>query len=451
MSSHQTKDIVIVEWNEFNDGLLQEVVAQHDLPALQKILAMKRTQYRTEDRYNSGFLEPWVQWVSVHSAMPSKYHQVKHLGDVPDLQFEQFWEILSRHHLSCGVWGVMNGAKRNAHEVKFFLPDPWTFSEQAYPPALNYLLHLPRYVAKNYQSLKKTTLGLEGLKLIYFMMRSGVFGKISKEIVNLIKDIKQYGSRHFVYIAFFEYISFLLFAQYKSKTKPKCAILFLNTLAHLQHHYWQAQKLSPELLYGFKLFDRMFAQLFELFPEDAIVVHNGLSQMNTNHEKPWVLYRQKQPTGFLQALNIPFTQVEAHMTHDAHVFFETSEACQHAYEQLKSATLLSRPLFHVEKNIYNPCKLFYHLAFTDELEPHSNINFEFNGRKFEFFKYFDRIVTRTGRHIPIGTVYSNVIEFKDHIYNHDFNRYIFHYLMPDEFTLNDKVTTLSEIELETEI
>lgn len=446
----QTKDIIIVEWNEFNDELLKEAATQLHLPALKKILEMKRTEYRTEDRYNSGFLEPWVQWVSVHSAMPSKYHQVKHLGDVPDLQFEQFWQVLSRHHISTGIWGVMNGAKRDAKEVKFFLPDPWTFSEQAYPPELNRLLQLPRYVSKNYQALSKPKLFADGIKLIYCLLTSGIFGKMSKEIIQLVKDFKQYGNQHFIYIAFFEFISFLLFTKYKMQLKPQVSILFLNTLAHLQHHYWNAKKMSPELTYGFKMFDRLFTLLFAEFPNDAIVIHNGLSQMNTNHEKPWVLYRQKNPAAFLQALHIPATQVEAHMTHDAHLFFATPEDCQKAYDQLKSATILGNRLFHVEKNTYNPCKLFYHLHFTDELESNAQVDFQIDGKTYSFFAHFDRIVKRTGRHIPIGTIYSNDIVFKDFIFNHDFNRYIFHYLMPNEFTLNEKAPALSDIELETE-
>lgn len=138
-----SKPVLIIELNEFNVELLMSATQSYHLPALAKVLAMPRTNYRTQDRYDSGFLEPWVQWVSIHASIPSSLHQIKHLGDVPDLGFEQGWETLSRHQITTGVWGVMNGARRNAEHVAFFLPDPWTFSENAHPQnSITYLSYL---------------------------------------------------------------------------------------------------------------------------------------------------------------------------------------------------------------------------------------------------------------------------------------------------------------------
>lgn len=438
--SGMTKDVVIVELNEFNVELLSNATKLHSLPSLSKVLSLKRSQYKTNDRYNSGFLEPWVQWVSIHASTPSNLHQIKHLGDVPDLGFEQCWETLSRYDISTGIWGVMNGARNNAKNALFFLPDPWTFSENAYPKSLMNLLDLPRYVTKNYQQLSKGKLFFKACRLLKFIFTSGVCCKILKHSMQLLKDLHYYGKKHFVYISYFDYISTLLFAQYKKKYQPQCSIIFLNSLAHLQHHHWHpnASSVSPEILHGLKAIDKIFGFLFENFPQDAFVIHNGLSQMNTNHEKPWVLYRQKDPMSFLKALQIPAIKVEQHMTHDGHVFFASSEDCQQAYQDLKEATIEGKPLFHVEKNAHDPCKLFYMLSFTDETN--QNQEFIFKGNPYAFFKHFDSIVTRTGRHIPVGTIFSDTITFDDQIYNHDFNRYLFHYFKPDIFTLPEDAT-----------
>lgn len=440
-----TKNVLIIELNEFNTDLIQNAIKQFPLPNLAKIWNFPRVTYKSPDRYNSGYLEPWVQWVSIHSGVPSKDHQIKHLGDVPSLSFKQCWEVLSQHHITTGVWGVMNGACQSAKEVPFFIPDPWTFTERARPEELNHLLELPRYVAKNYQNLSKVALIGKAWKLLKFIAQSGQFKAIFKETLHLGKTLLKNGMHHYVYISFFDYIQTRLFSEYKKKYNPKVSILFLNSLAHLQHHYWREgpENITPQILHGLKQMDRVFGYLLNTFPNDALVVHNGLSQMNTNHEKPWVLYRQKDPANFLKALHMPFVRVEQHMTHDGHVFFNTQEDRDAAYESLKYATILEKPLFLAEKNAHDSCKLFYQLKFTDQLTD-KNTLFTYQEKQYRFFEHFDEIVTRTGRHIPIGTIFSDTIVFPEHMNNHEFNQALYHYLLPEVFPLSVSEKTPQE-------
>ena len=433
------KNVLIVELNEFNVELLTVAVEKHSLPSLAKMLAMPRSTYKTTDRYNSGYLEPWVQWVSIHAGVASSKHRVKHLGDVPDLNFPQCWEVLSEQGITSGVWGVMNGARNQSSLVKFFLPDPWTFTEWALPAKLNHLLDLPRYISKNYQELKISKMMGKAFALLKMLLFSGVFRPILKETISLLKNVSKKGKKHYLFISYFDAISTMLFSEYKKKFNPRCSFLFLNSLAHLQHHYWTdgTEGVTPEILYGLKVLDTVFENLFKTFPDDAFVIHNGLSQMNTNHEKAWVLYRQKDPKTFLNALNIFPIRVEQHMTHDGHAFFSTALERDQAIQTLKAIRVEKRLLFLIEAHPHDECKLFYQLQFTDDLEP--NAVFTYEDKTLPFFKYFDRIVTRTGRHIPIGTVFSDTLTFPDHIFNHDFNKYLYHYLMPSSFHLREKI------------
>ena len=432
--------LVLIEINEVSRDLLQMAANCGRYPNVAKLSSYFESETLTGDLYESEFLEPWVQWVSIHAGRPSSQHHIKHLGDVPDLSFEQCWETLSKQDISTGVWGVMNGARNQAKNVPFFLPDPWTFSEKGYPPELNHLLDLPRYISKNYQNLSKVKLIYNALGIIGFILASKVGLKIFSHTKSLIKDLRKFGKKHFVFISYFDYISTLLFSHYVKTHQTQCAFLFLNSLAHLQHHHWKKGPLTitPEMLHGLKTIDRLFDYLFKAFPEHAFVVHNGLSQMNTNHEKPWVLYRQKDPMRFLKTLNIPAIAVEQHMTHDGHVFFANKENCQQAYSQLKAATILGKPLFHVELNQHDDCKLFYMLKFTDELK-NVKLTFEFKQGSYLFLEHFDSIVRRTGRHIPVGTIFSDTIAFADQMLNHDFNLYLFNYFKPEVFTLPEIV------------
>jgi hypothetical protein len=83
----------------------------------------------------------------------------------------------------------------------------------------------------------------------------------------------------------------------------------------------------------------------------------------------------------------------------------------------------------VESNASDPTKLFYQLEYTALLtDPH--VEFTLEQKKYRFFKYFDKIVTRTGRHIPKGTIYSDTVIFPNEMNNHDFNKHLYRYFSP---------------------
>ncbi len=145
--------------------------------------------------------------------------------------------------------------------------------------------------------------------------------------------------------------------------------------------------------------------LDSLAPGTRLYVANALSQMNTHHEKPWVLYRQRNQASFLHAVAIPCERVEPHMTHDAHLFFSSAEGCQYAFEQLTGAQIGDQPLFHVERYLHDPRKLFYKLIFTDRIA--SDATFTLGGRTYRFAALFQEVVTRTGRHIQTAHLLSN--------------------------------------------
>lgn len=447
MASVSKPSVFVIELNEFNETLLQTAVKTHDLPALKKILNMKCSHYRTQDRYNSGYLEPWVQWLSIHTSTPASTHRIKHLGDVPESQSKQCWETLSDHKITTGVWGLMNAERRNSPHNHFFLPDPWTFSEKAYPPSLNRFLALPRYLAKNYLGLNLLKVMAKGCQFLQGVWSYRLLKPTLKALPSLLKAKWRFGKKHCTFIAFFDYLSGLALLDFKKRTQPQVTFAFFNALAHAQHHYWTEGEttITPEILYTLQYLDKLFGIYFESFPNDRFVFHNGLSQMNTNHEKPWVLYRQKDPKGFLRAMQLPFIRVEPHMTHDAHVFFLNKEACIQSYQLLKQAQLGTQYLFDVELSKSDSCKLFYQLRFTDALAKTENPTFELNQKCYAFFDYFDAIVTRTGRHIPLGTIYSDTVNFPDQILNHEFNQHLFHYCDPDKFPLTVPENVFADI------
>ena len=412
--------VLFLELNEFNQELLIKGAMDLSLKNLEKLVSLNKMSTLTEDTYESDFLEPWVQWVTVHTGTPSIHHQIKHLGDVPHLGTEQIWEALSKKAISSGIWGAMNASRGTAEHCLFFVPDPWTVSEKGYPDELNALLDPIRYVSQNYLNRSNLKLLKKAGSLLQLIFKNGLGWKFLKEIPLLIKNTIQYKAKSFVFISFADYLSTLLFLKYKKRFNPDFSLVFLNSLAHLQHHHWK--ELDPiqnrPIVYGLKYLDRILGEIFrEIGENEVLLVANALSQKNTNEEQPWILYRQIDQSSFLNAIGIKHVKVESLMTHDAHIFFNHEEEASIAQKKLASIEILGKKLFLVEDYPQDKNKLFYRICFTDAV--FDDTSFIVDGEKMRFFDLFQPIVQRTGKHIPEGTLFFNHGKKSLQIKNHD--------------------------------
>ena len=426
-----SKKLFLLELNEFNRDFLKNAADQLNLKNIQRLFSLNETQCFTRDTYESDALDPWVQWVSIHSGVPYKEHQVKHLGDVPDLKNPQIWEKLSELDFSSIVWGVLNGARRNATRCSVFVPDPWTFSEKAHPSELNGVLGLPRFMAKNRLSFLRLEFLGNFLAFIRVFLSPKMLKAIFMEAPSVLVGAVRFKCAPFVFFCLTEYLSALMLIEYRKKVRPDFTLFFVNSIAHLQHYYWTGTnyKDNPRLEYGLKYVDKLVEKVFACLESgENLVTTNGFSQDNTNQEKPWIMYRQINHEKFLAAVGVQFTQVEALMTHDAHIFFATEEACVAALKILSEVRVLQCPLFVVEASPHDKKKLFYRLQFTDQLE--ANACFEAMSASLPFFKFFKEVVCRTGKHNPMGTIFSKDALFQKKIENHEIYSYLLNYFHP---------------------
>jgi len=415
---------LLLELNEFNEDLLRKAANSLSLKNIQKLLNFHKSQTWTNDIYDSGFLEPWVQWVNVHTGLSSSEHQVKHLGDSPKADDQQLWEKLSDKNISSGIWGAMNSKRSKAENCHFFFPDPWTTAENAYPNELNSILQPLRYVSKNYTRFSKQVLASSIKDLFKIAKKNQLVSLLSKETLLLIKNSVKYRFKPFVFISFLDYVSSSFFLEYLKRYEPTFSLLFLNSIAHLQHHQWHhLDKISPGLKHGFRKIDKVLDKIFnQLNKDDVLIVTNALSQKNTNDEKPWVLYRQIDQRKFLEAAGIHDVEIDSHMTHDAHLFFPSSQVAEQSLKILQSVRVKDSPFFHIESYPDDPLKLFYKIQFTDPVD--SNTFFTISNKQYRFFDFFKAIVKRTGRHIQSGTLFCNQPIFPDRLENHEIGDYI---------------------------
>lgn len=421
------KKLMIIELNEFSAELFERAAHELKLPNINKLLQLRKTTTKTDDRIEHRGLDPWVQWVSIHTGVPSSMHKIKHLGDVPSLEFKQIWEALSDKGISSGVWGAMNASRRNSSLCKFFFPDPWTFSESAYPSNLNGLLSLPRYYSKNYLDVSLSKIVTKSASLIKFLLTSRSFFSIAKNVPFIFLSMARNGLKNHVLFSMFDLVSTLIFVHYKRNFKPDCSVIFLNSIAHLQHHHWRVcNGLNNKLKFGLKAIDKVLSILFQAKePNESIIFLNALTQKNIEHEQPRVLYRQINPEKFLSDIGISYKKVEQLMTSDGHVFFDSSNDCLKAYTVLKNAEFNGKKLFDIELDDSDKCKLFYQVDYWDSITEDMVICI--NNKNIHFFDHFEAVVARTGAHVPNGDAYASGINMPSEMYNHELFKFVLNF------------------------
>jgi hypothetical protein len=420
--------MLLIELNEFNRELLQNIAAAHGLKHLQRVLGWSRANTFTSDEYDTGFLEPWVQWVSVHTGVPSSEHGVKNLGDVPNLAEDQVWERWSRRGINSVVWGVMNGNRRNAAVCKVFVPDPWTFSEDAYPAEYQALIALPRYLAKNYLDFSKLTAARKGLDLVTTLLHSTRGSDFIDGLRVFWRGFRQFGSTNAVFIVFFEYLSAMAFIRAVERHRPDAAIVFINMLAHVQHHYWKSGDGSdcPQIVFAATATDEIFGKILArceaVVGSGRVALMNALSQTCTIEEPPWILYRPNNHAGLVSFLGIKAARVEPLMTYDAHVFFANQEDAAAGAATLEGARIEGKPLFFVEPDAKDPLKLFYRVAMTDPVG--AEAEFVYRNKAARFSDHFTAIVQRTGKHNQNGDLFANFEIGRQKFLNHEVSEWL---------------------------
>ena len=187
-------------------------------------------------------MDPWVQWVSVHTGIPSKKHKIYRLGQTLDKSTKQIWESLSAKKITCTVWGAFNSTLNNKKNIDLFFPDPWSFNEKAFPDYFNSFLKLPRYYAKNYPDVNKFKIIFYGWIFFYKIIFSRLFFDIIKILPGLIKNFLNSKLKSFNFYFFLDLISLLILQKNIKKNKSELLIVALNSFAHYQHNYWDNNK-----------------------------------------------------------------------------------------------------------------------------------------------------------------------------------------------------------------
>ena len=420
----QKARMLIIELNEFSPEFLEENSKKLNLKNIKKILNFKHTSTFTHEKKEFQGLDPWVQWVSIHNGIPLSKHGVKRLGISSKESANQIWNTLSKSKkISWIATGVMNSRLGNKEGCISFFPDPWSSEEKAYPEELNNLLDLPRYVSKNYLSLNYIQLIKKSLKTLKFFLRIRNLNLSKIMLIKLMQSFFSPGINIHTLTTLLDYLLVLYFCREKSNKNPDLSIIFLNHIAHLQHHFWlKSPHIHPQMKHGLKICDEIIEKLLKSKSDDKekILIINALKQKRSDKNGIQV-YRQINPKTVLKKLNIYDVKVEQNMTNDGTLIFADKLSADKAYDTLSECHLnTGEKLFFVER--ISKFQIFIQLDINHVIKNETLIIS--NKTVVPFYELFSNL-RRTGSHIPNGDIFSKNIEIADKIENHEIYKYIY--------------------------
>tara|TARA_Y100001970_G_C14237825_1_gene862992 strand:- start:1317 stop:2639 length:1323 start_codon:yes stop_codon:yes gene_type:complete len=416
MKEENKKKLVLIELNEINFDYVEKYCNKN--PNEFKNFSSLLKKYRkitTSSEKEHALLEPWIQWVSAHTNLDFKDHNIFRLGDIVNNNHKQIFETIEQKGYSVGCVSPMN-TKNNLKNPKYFIPDPWTDTNSSND----------FWSKKVHQLLKQT-------------VNDNAKSKITlKSVLIIILAI-------FRFARFRNYLSylFLAFGSLKNpwrkalfldqlvndihiglmkSNKPDFSTVFLNAGAHIQHHYfhnspftsseisnpdWYIESNKDPIFEMLKTYDQIIGDYLNNSGYEVILC-TGLSQKP--YEKVKFYYRLKEHKNFLSKLGIKFKEIFPRMTRDFLITFENDKDLEIALDILSSSFCLddNKKVFGEIERRESPSSLFVTLDYPNEIKKGSK--FKLGGKLADPIDLYSDVVfvaIKNGEHNEYGTLFIN--------------------------------------------
>lgn len=415
------KKLIFIELNEVNFDFVKKYSSSFNFKFFNNFFFENLKKTYSEKEYH--LLEPWIQWVSIHSGQKADEHKVFRLGDIKNLNQDQIFESVEKKNRSVGVICAMN-AKNNLANPHYFISDPWT-NTNSEPGKWNKFLanNLSRVI--NLNSHKKIPFKVY-LNILIILL-------ISFRLVNLKTYfkliIKSFSKKWFKALL----LDLLLHDIHIKKIKKKntdFSTIFFNAGAHIQHHYfinsiycedkkiqnpdWYIKKTEDPIKDMILFYDNILYEYTKI-KNYEIILATGLSQKPYDRVKYY--YRFKNHSNFLKILKINFLKVEPRMTRDFLITFSNKKDLDFCLKRLEEINFLNnKKIFKFDKRIDS---IFVSLVISEEINNNYNLFIE-NNFSIALKNYVVFVALKNGMHNEIGYLFStwktNAPHVKD-IYN----------------------------------
>lgn len=412
---------ILIGLNELNFEYINYYISEGFLPNFKKIFKIQ-TPIETVSENEYSLLEPWIQWVSVHTGKSFDEHKVFRLGDIvnnPDLT--QIFEELEAKGLSIGAVSPFNAENRLKNPA-YFIPDPWTktkadgkFIVKALYQAVHQTVNDNAKSKLNFKSMISLGLGL----LLYVPMSRWFY------YIKTAFKFKKPGIKALILDSLLADVHLTLWKKYK----PDFSYLFLNSGAHIQHHYlfnskaYQGELKNPNW-YCPSGFDPLILilteydyQIGKLLKNEGVKLFIATGLHQQPHEHLTFYWRLKEHVKFAEMIGIKnFTEILPRMSRDFLIKFDRKSDSLDA-EILLNSFCASKDDSKIFKVDNRGTSLFVELIYPNDIDDNFFIYSKETKFKLEKFKsYIAFVAIKNGEHNGVGYVTSNFnLELKDKI------------------------------------
>ena len=335
------RPVLVLELNELCPPIIEKMMAAGELPNFKSLHAKSDVHVTWTDDED---LEPWVQWVTLHTGAKQDVHGAKELDEGYRVDLPRVWDQLGDRGYRSLVFGSMNS--RAFSDKVFLVPDPWSVriaaSEPAYKAFHDFIaFNVTEHTNARAKPSRKMVLGFAR-----FMVGRGLSIATVMTAVRQLAEEKT-GGRDLKWrrSLILDLLMWDVFEAEYRRRKPAFATFFANSTAFLQHRYWRhmqpdAYQVKPGetemAAYGdavassYRHMDKLVGRAMKLVgPQGRIVFVTALSQeanLRYEHIGGKFVYR---PHSFA-ALNTfaggpAGATFEPVMTHQAWASFATKE------------------------------------------------------------------------------------------------------------------------------
>lgn len=417
------KKIIQLEFNEICPALVEQFIAAGHLPNFAK-LKNESSVFTTDAEEKAPNLEPWIQWVTVHTGLSFAQHGVFDLGDGHKLKEPRIWDTIGQHHQKVWICGSMNASFMRPIQG-YILPDPWSIGVDPYPEGMfDSFFNFVRANVQEHTRAKVPVSKADQLRFLGFMTTHGMKPETVGSIIRQLME-ERGGSNRWKRATILDRLQWDVFSWIWQREQPAFSTFFVNSTAHYQHHYWRnmdpslfsakpkdadQQEYADAILFGYKEMDALIEKCLNMRDSDTIVVLvSALSQQpclkyETIGGKE--IYRPENPRKFLE-----FAGVEGNpefapvMAEQFKLLFHSRMEAQAAEKALAGLRMENRKLMGVRSEgseVFGGCSIFDRVPSEAMISNSKGVTHRF----YDFF-YNCGLMT-SGMHHPDGILWISI-------------------------------------------
>jgi hypothetical protein len=414
--AHRNQRLILLEFNELCPHLVERFIDEGALPNFKRLRDASET-FITHT--NEELLEPWTQWVTVHTGVPFSEHGIKDLDEAEKVAHSTFWDHFADENVL--LMSPMNVKFRRRNQ-SLFMPDPWAASQvpsQELEPFYNFI----RAAVGSHARTDRLDLKMAASAVRFLLAHGLTLDTLGATFSQLFAEKFSRRDVKWRRATILDRLLWDVFAHFwRGPRQPRVGIFFSNATAHYQHKYWSHHDpslftLKPDageletygnvIRFGYQAHDRLIGKAMAVAGAGtAIALCTALSQqpmLDYEVRGGKQMFMVKDFTALQSALGIRTTaRAEALMAEESWLHFATEAAGTDGYQKFSCAKINDgRALFRLRgfdgKSFIIGCGIF-----ASEVDARTTI-VNSSGASIPFNEHFVQMATvTTAKHHPDG-------------------------------------------------